>query len=278
MWLLVLLGVGLTVGSVVALSDDDSDSDNASSNPGEENLEGTPGRDQLVGTEGNDTIFARESIDLVEGRGGDDRLFGQEGNDAMSGGTGDDFIRGGAGNDVLLDHEGNDTFYGDSGNDMIISTSAIDGEEFASVARDAVAQGRVSVPEIRALFSFDDDTDEQADEIHAGKGDDLVAVGEGDVATLGDGNDSIAVGDWMEPGDEEVRITDFNVDEDQLIYSHDGRGQAPQLSVQHVGGEDGDALLFANDELVVRIEKVGPQFSLSDVKVEERTSRGVIVG
>lgn len=266
--------IGLTlVGGAVILSDDDGSSSSSDSGGGsdqeDQEIIGTEGIDDLIGGSGDDEIFARESGDIVEGRDGDDRIFGHEGDDALVGGEGDDFIRGGSGDDAILDHEGSDTIYGDAGNDSIIATSAIDGEELVHLSRDFVSGGGTTAEDLLSLYNFATDSDDEGDTIYAGLGDDAVIAGDDDVVSLGEGNDTIGVGDWMDENDEAVVVTDFNPAEDTLVYSHDGQGALPSLSLQTAGDE---ALLFADNHLVARIEGVGTSLSLADISIVERSS------
>lgn len=271
--------IGLTlVGGAIILSDDDDTSSSSDSGGGsnqeDQEIIGTEGADDLIGGAGDDDIFARESGDIVEGREGDDRIFGHDGDDALVGGEGDDFIRGGAGDDAILDNTGSDTIYGDAGNDSIIATSAIDGEELTRLTRDFVSGGNTTAQDLLDLFNFDSDSDDNGDTIYAGLGDDAVIAGDDDVVSLGEGNDTIGVGDWMNEDDEAVVVTDFNPAEDTLVYSHDGQGPVPSLSLQTAGDE---ALLFADNHLVARIEGVGTTLSLADISIFDRTNSAPIV-
>ncbi|KIC08417.1 hypothetical protein RA19_20865 [Leisingera sp. ANG-M1] len=264
---LIFLGIGLTIG-LAALFLDDDDSSSTSGEP-------TDGDDILTGTEGDDEIFAGDGEDLIEGRGGNDRLFGEEDNDFVSGGAGDDFLRGGEGDDYVLDHEGSDTLEGNLGDDTIVATSALDGEEIAAFAK-GVFNGTISDPSsIEDLYRPDTDTDSDADRIRGGEGDDLVLAGDGDVVSLGEGEDTLGVGDWIVAGDEPVVLTDYSRFEDAIVYSHDGQGNAPELSLEETldaFGDPEDALLYADGHLVARIEGAGGLVSLNDIRIVDRSS------
>jgi Ca2+-binding RTX toxin-like protein len=285
MELLVLLSLGLAIGLGVAIFDDDNDDDNSSATTEEPDLEPTEDHDVLIGSEGDDTVFAGAGDDLIEGRGGDDRSFGQEGNDCVTGGTGDDFMRGGSGNDAILDHEGADTIWGDLGDDTIVATSALDGEEIGQLARDVadeLAAGGdpdVTPEDLQALSHADeDDTDDDADSIHAGYGNDIVIAGDGDTVTLGEGDDTLALGDWMAPDDDPVILTDFTQGEDMIIYSHDGEGAMPELAVTRIddGSTGGTALVFADNALIARVPGAGNSLTVSDISIVDRTEAPLV--
>ncbi|MBY6134305.1 hypothetical protein KUV61_00580 [Nocardioides marinus] len=282
MELLILLSLGLAVGLGMAIFDDDDDgSDQASSE--ETDLETSDEADVVVGSEEDDVVFAGAGDDLIEGRGGDDRMFGQAGNDFLTGGTGDDFMRGGSGNDAILDHEGADTIWGDLGDDTIVATSAMDGEEIAEMAReitDALEAGQepdVTQDDLRALLrANDEDTDSDADSVHAGYGNDIVIAGDGDTVTLGEGFDTLAIGDWMEEDHDPVVLTDFTKGEDVIVYSHDGEGALPELELgwddDGTGDGAGSALIYANKTLIARIPGAGTSLSASDISIVDRSS------
>lgn len=283
---LILLGIGLTIGGVAMAADDDDDGasePDATEPPHTEEPVSTittsDAADDLTATDQDETIFARGGDDIVEGRGGDDRLFGMDGTDILVGGTGDDFVRGGAGDDYLIDNDGSDTLHGDAGDDRIISTSGIDGEGIVGFSR-GVADG--SITDISGLSGFvnpDTDLDGDADSVSAGYGDDTVIAGDGDTISLGEGRDTLVVGDWVASNDDPVIVTDFDPAEDLLVYSCNGDGLPPRLSVQTVGDGSGDegqgsALLFADNVFVARIQGAGGLLTVSDVSIDDRSSGG----
>ncbi|AHD03028.1 calcium-binding protein [Leisingera methylohalidivorans] len=285
MELLVLLGLTMAVGTFAILDDDDgSESHETSSQEPQDSGNGaarTDADDDIIGSHHDDSIFARGGDDVVEGRGGDDRLFGQDGNDFITGGAGDDWMRGGDGNDAILDHEGADTVFGDLGDDTIVATSAMDGEEIAAFAR-GVANGSITeLDGFDALLTPDTDTDDDADSIQAGLGNDVVLAGSGDTVSLGEGEDTLGIGDWIEAGDDPVIFTDFSKLEDIIVYSHDGGGGEPELTLEETQdqfGDPDDALLYANGVLVARIEGAGGLMTLDDVSIVDRTQNDPVLG
>ncbi|UWQ51416.1 hypothetical protein K3720_08360 [Leisingera caerulea] len=267
MELLILLGIGLTIGGVALAMDDDDDGEDADTT-----ADATEGNDDLSGASGNDTIFAKDGIDILDGNGGDDRLFGQDGEDLLIGGEGDDFLRGGADHDFIIDGQGNDTLIGDLGNDSIVSTSAIKLDDALETIRDWVANEDPD-EEIRLDFNWSEDSDVDADVIQAGYGNDNVVAGNGDTVSLGEGNDELILGDWIEAGDDPVVLTDYSPLEDMILYYHDGATPAPDITVQNTldeFGDEDDALLLANGEIFAKIEGAGGLISPSSVWVLER--------
>ncbi len=266
MELLILLGIGLTVGGIALALDDDDDDVTG------EKITGTEEDNDLAGAEGNDTVFAGDGNDIVDGSGGDDRLFGQDGEDLLVGGEGNDFLRGGSDADLILDGTGNDTLIGDLGDDLIVATSALDPTATIEALRDWIANDDPDEA-IQLDFDLSADTDDDADVIIGGFGDDDVYAGSGDTVSLGAGEDALVLGDWIEPGDEPVVLTDYNPAEDLLVYNYDGSGPAPEITVEDVpaesGGED-DVLLRANGSVFARIEGAGGLISPHNIWVLER--------
>lgn len=265
MELLILLGLGLTVGAVAALdSDETAEADTTA--------DATEGNDDLAGASGDDTIFAKDGTDLVNGNAGDDRLFGQDGEDLLVGGEGNDFLRGGADSDLIVDGQGSDTLIGDLGNDIIIATSAVDPGDAIQVMRDWIANEDPD-EEIRLEQDLSHDTDSDADVIQAGYGNDDVVAGNGDTVSLGEGYDELFLGDWIDAGDDPVVLTDYSRWEDVILYSHDGEGPAPEITVENTldqYGDEDDALLLADGEIFARIEGAGGLITAENIMVLTR--------
>ncbi|MEX0301629.1 MAG: hypothetical protein AB3N24_04325, partial [Leisingera sp.] len=177
--------------------------------------------------------------------------------------------------------EGADTIFGDLGDDLIVSTSAMDGEEIAAFARDVVSGSATIDPDsLEELLMPDTDTDSDADSIQAGLGNDIVLAGDGDTVSLGEGEDTLGIGDWITEGDDPVVFTDFSKLEDTIVYSHDGEGEEPELTLEETQDEFGDpddALLFANGVLVARIEGAGGLMTLEDVSIVDRSLNDPII-
>ncbi|WP_027243966.1 calcium-binding protein [Leisingera daeponensis] len=268
MELLILLGIGLTIGGVALAMDDDDDQIK-----GDTTADATEGNDDLAGASGDDTIFAKDGLDIIDGNGGDDRLFGQDGEDLLLGGAGNDFLRGGSDSDIIIDAEGSDTLIGDLGHDLIVATNAVDPDVTLQIVRDWIDNDD---PDENIQLERDlsaPDTDDDADVIQAGYGDDDVYAGNGDTVSLGAGEDALFLGDWIEPGDEPVVLTDYSPLEDMIVYYYDGSGPTPEITVENtldeLGDED-DALLMADGNVFARIEGAGGLISPHNIRVLER--------
>lgn len=271
--LMVLMGVALVAGIAMEVSDDD-DSFESQEIPdydlpgsGQDSptqngslLEGTQSADSLRGTTQDESIVGRGGNDAIRGQSGDDRLFGDDGFDTIDGGTGDDLVSGGSGNDLLTGGMGDDSVFGNDGNDGILEgrgADVINGND----GNDIIASSRFITDADGAIQV---DTDFEADTVNGGDGDDVILFGRGDIVTGGDGDDDLIAGSWLE-GREAATITDFEPDDDQLIYAYRPGTPAPILTMTTVPGEDGssDALVFANGQAVLRIEGQGDSFDPS---------------
>ncbi|KIC29707.1 calcium-binding protein [Leisingera sp. ANG-M6] len=254
---LILLGIGLTIGGVAIALDDDDDEVQASSS------EPTDGDDRLSGSTGDDLILAGEGDDAVLGNEGDDRLFGAEGVDILLGGEGDDFMRGGDAADLLIDGDGSDTLMGDAGDDVIIASGFLNDE----ATSDLLANPPAGITESEILelleIDFSQDTDTAGDEVSGGAGDDIIYFGSDDTVTGGGDGDTFVTGHWIEENGGAV-ITDFNPDEDQIVYGYDQNEGFPSLTLETREAEDGsmDAVLLHNGNEILTVIGQGNSFSL----------------
>lgn len=277
MWM-ALLGIGLVAGIALIIDDDDdapaesgsggdtgggtdtgggADIDSFIGASGDDEIDGDAedntilgknGNDDLDGLAGNDRVFGDGGQDTVDGGEGDDKVFGGNGQDLVLGGEGDDFIRGGRDGDVLVDTSGADTIFGDTGNDLIVSSGNLD----PATENDLAAV--LSQP-----MDFTQDADTEGDVVHAGTGDDTVIFGVNDTVTGGTGEDTFMALSWLE-GEAAATITDFDPDEDNLVYSYDASQTEPvmTLALQDNGDGTSDALISANGHLVLRVEDQDP--------------------
>ncbi|MFC8190113.1 hypothetical protein ACFUMH_00470 [Cellulomonas sp. NPDC057328] len=90
-------------------------------------VRGTAGADDLVGTPGPDVVCAGAGDDRVRGLGGDDVLVGGEGDDTLLGGDGQDLLQGGWGGDVLDGGPGGGRSEGGQGDDRFVTGALPDG-------------------------------------------------------------------------------------------------------------------------------------------------------
>jgi len=170
--ILALLGLALFVD----FGGDDDTSEPAPDDPNPElNRESFgAGDDTTTGTDVTDYLFLNDGDDMASGGAGDDSIFlgagadqtvelGADGSFDTAGMEGDDLIRGGEGRDILVDALGSNTIYGDTGYDRI--------------------------------NSIDDETSQDtADTVFGGFGNDVMFVDDGDTVTGGAGDDSVMGG------------------------------------------------------------------------------------
>ena len=177
---------------------------------------------QVLGHDGNDVITIDDGNGplpnaLLSGGTGNDTIIGGHGDDEIVGGTGDDQLFGGAGNDhfVWRAGDGSDVDNGGFGNDTLDIHA---GQAAATITvgadfRDAAIQGDGADP-----FSIRASSMENVI-IHAGSGNDVIAVGAraGTVTNLtldgGRGNDTFAFRDGFgaRGGFGNVAIADFKL-------------------------------------------------------------------
>lgn len=272
--LLAGLGVAALAGSGGSGDGDDANSEVTSepiNRAGEEglllegtnsadNISGTNGPDILSGENGADRLDGQSGVDYILGGGGDDTLFGQDGNDSLFGSAGNDELRGGAGDDTLLGASGNDSLYGGAGNDELVGADIHN--------RDLEVADRYSPEEPSSPLVFEEPTDEEANLLDGGDGDDCLLMGEGDTAIGGAGSDHFEVGHWVEDAANVPVVTDFDYAEDTL-WVYYLKGTAPPSIT--LGSEADDTLVYADGQLVVRVQgEVGPTFA-EEVVVSEVT-------
>lgn len=77
------------------------------------------------------------------------------------------------------------------------------------------------------------------------------------------------------PEDDPVTLTDFTPGEDVILYSHDGDGPLPELSVMRAadgsGDGEGSALVFADNVLIARVPGAGYSLTVSDISIADRS-------
>lgn len=162
----------------------------------------------VTGIQDGITVNAGSRNDTITGTAGEDTLNAGNGNDTVYGLGGHDFIDGENGNDRLFGGDGNDTVYGGNGNDALEGGNGND----------------------RLFGEMGNDT------LFGGTGDDWIEGGMGnDTLSGGDGADSF-VFSWLGGND---TVTDFNVNEDQLIFEdYSGYWRVQQRDVNRDGTLD----------------------------------------
>ena len=202
--------------------------------------------EQQIGTEGDDLLQGGAGSDVLSGLGGADILQGEGGADLLVGGGGADVLDGGAGDDLILSGEFR-------GADEI----ALDPLGFAGSSSSADP----------AIF---DEIAAAPDTVSGGSGDDVMLLGAGDTATGGAGMDLFFVGDWIGTGDAAV-ISDFDTDDDALVYAYDSTGNPPEPVMSIQTESDSSITIRADGTVVATMPRLPAGFSASQIVVVART-------
>ncbi len=189
-------------------------------------LQGLAGHDELRGADGSDIVEGGSGADVVAGNNGNDEVFADsELNEvglrnyiassatATTGGprpsqpliTGSDWLQGGLGDDTVVGADGNEVLFGGGGKDLLVGGAGhdvLDGDddyEPGNITDVFIQPGRGPGAPFDAYYSsvnvinFAGDVGD-ADEIHAGSGDDYVNAEYGDDTAWGDDGDDIISG------------------------------------------------------------------------------------
>ena len=215
----------------------------------------------LFGGEGADSLVSDSGADeraFLDGGQGDDTLTGGAGDDILDGGEhaagadpGDDLIDGGAGDDLIRGGLGADTLFGGAGDDVIDHAGR-------DLERQTVSQSE---------FAWH--TDDAADSLDGGTGDDTLIFDQNDTATGGEGADLFWVYHDSAAGPDAAVVTDFTVGEDFLRVSlnpHIGENGEPDVEVS-ASADGADGLVTVNGNLVA-ILRGAPGATASDVFAE----------
>ena len=213
----------------------------------DDRIDGTDALDQINGYAGDDTISGHQAGDILHGDDGDDQLYGDDGNDTLNGGADNDLLWGGADDDALFGHDDDDTLYGEQGNDSLVGSAGDD--QLSGGAGDDALHGDLGDDTLTGGDGADtlfggwgddvingyagpetDDTD--VDFLNGGGGDDFIVAGNSDIVTAGDGEDTIALGDWLDQ-DHQAQILDYTAAEDSLMVVYDDQGGPdPELALE----------------------------------------------
>ncbi len=265
---MALIGLLLSVGLLAALSGGLSDSGSGGVDIEDEVREGDEGDDTLVGDNGLDILSGEGGNDDLTGRGGEDILLGGEGDDLLKGRTGDDILQGGEGDDTLLGGYGDDILLGSGGDDDLRGGNGNDTLIGADVfSRDLTVDDILDLAsnpnQVPVGYTDEIPSQEEANTLDGGMGDDAFLLGEGDTATGGQGNDIFEVAHWV-AGEDSPLITDFTEENDLLVVQYQASSPPPTITIQEVGDE---RHVFANGSLVARVAGGdGPHFA-SDVRL-----------
>lgn len=205
---------------------------------GPDDLSGDSGHDLLVGQTGQDTLYGGAGDDLMLGGWGQDSLLGGDGSDIMMGGAMADSLFGGAGSDRLFGSSGADLLQGDAGNDYLVGLDVRDDVSIEDIAGNVVITNVAALEtNLRGFFGSEmtasdveqvhqnilnaDPSDQAADTLLGGAGNDILEGDNGDSLAGGDGVDVFAV--YNEVGDDAVTVTDFNPATERLLIWSEAR-------------------------------------------------------
>lgn len=219
---------------------------------GDDVLLGIAGDDQLKGGRGNDHLDGESDNDTLWGGDGDDHLIGDYYADDISAGF--DLLYGGNGNDSLTD-DGGALFFGGRGDDILRS----DGDFDAIVPRLYGGDGDDSLIGMYSDMGF---------VFVGGDGDDWIGLREHSRAYGGTGRDLFQ----LEGYQDRSRISDFNVEEDRLVFDSGGTADGVQVDVELV--ERGPGRL---DDVRVQIVRDGRYVVQDVLLVGLDTAAGVTV-
>jgi len=221
----------------------------------------------LTGNGGDNGLRGDDADNSMEGMDGDDILVGRAGDDVLDGGADNDRLNGGSGDDVMIGGDGDDKYAVDDAGDQVIE-EASGGKDRINVTVDFVnpenveflvarfsptglnLTGNSAKDRITGAKQGTPDTINGLggnDRIVALVGDDVLNGGEGkdrifgnsgdDVITGGVGNDRVTGNQGSDrfvhaPGDNNDRITDFDVTADVLdLTAHGFLDEAAVLAV-----------------------------------------------
>jgi len=239
-WLASLFGL-MAMGGVMFVADGESDSDQDGTAVGPTSPETDVTIPDLLPTggssEGDDILSGTSDGDDLNGGDGIDQINGYGGDDLLDGGNGDDIAHGGQGNDTLHVDGGDDALHGNYGDDTLFGGAGVD-TLFGGLGED--------------LISGADDTGER-DYINGGDGDDTLVAGANDVLTLGDGEDQVIVGSWIN-GDDAIELVDFDSSDDQLVLLWDMQNQPdPDIEIEAVPEAPDQSIIRINGAETLRV-------------------------
>lgn len=279
-----LVGFAFIAG-IVLIADDDDDtavdtsggSDSGGGSDGGdggsvEDFVGNANDNEITGDDGDNTILGKNGNDLLDGGEGVDRIFGDGGNDTVDGGPGNDSVFGGNGSDLVIGGEGDDLLHGNRDGDFLIDTSGTD-SLFGDKGDDLIVSSGNLLPDtendalavLTQQMDFTTDADTEGDSVNGGAGNDFIIFGVDDTVTGGSGEDTFFAPSWLEPG-EAATVTDFDPEEDRLIYSYHETQDEPEMTMRLVENEDGtsDVIVSANGSDVLRVQDQDESFDLSE--------------
>ena len=214
---------------------------------GRDEVYGGAGNDLIFAGEGNDTIFGEAGNDVILGEGENDKIYAGPGDDLVSGDAGSDQIFGGEGRDTVLGGQGNDSIDGGLDNDLIFGGDGAD-EVFGGAGDDTIWG--------QAMGAFD----MELDFLNGGDGNDVLMLGQADIANGGAGHDIFEITDY---GGLAADIVDFDPSQDHLVIQYDA-AQIPNPMISVQTGPDGSTYVLLNDVTLVTLSN-GVTIDANDV-------------
>lgn len=222
---------------------------------GDDKAFGGLGKDLLVGGAGADDLHGDNWNDGLFGGSGNDNLYGGSSQDLLVGGSGNDLLDGGSGDDALMDRSGSDVLYGGDGDDLLVAsdifTRDLTPADYDGLRDDTLERDEDGDVIFAGLGLKDGSNSDGADTLFGGAGDDVLFLGNDDVATGGAGMDDFLVGDWIADSGSAALITDFNSSEDLVVISLSDDNADAEIDII----EDGEAReIQVNGVTVARVE------------------------
>jgi Ca2+-binding RTX toxin-like protein len=235
---------------------------------GFDDLDGGSGNDQLSGGDGKDLLEGGSGNDILNGDAWVDGLFGGDGNDVLNGGNGGDLLVGGAGDDSLFGGSGDDLLLGSAGHDFLdggdgddvligsmLFSRELTSEDYTSLRSDTLPineDGDSIFPEW-GLTGTDVASSENLDDtLIGGDGNDLLFLGQNDVATGGAGFDDFVIGDWIGRGNAAL-VTDFDTSEDVIVVMLADDNVDAEITITDADLESGNGRLILIDGITAAI-------------------------
>lgn len=246
---------------------------------GNDLVEGGTGSDFVIGDFGNDILGGGDGDDLMKGNLDNDILLGNDGNDNLSGGSEDDVLIGGDGDDLLDGDDGNDILIGGLLSNETNSSGDIGrdipAEFFAALAEIAETNPGFLIGKsldqillhpifagIQHPFGDPEVSEQGIDTLLGGDGNDILALGAGDIGYGESGDDVFTLADNLN-GSVAI-IEDYVAGQDVIEVTYNLLDGAPTIQVTDDGS---DAIVSADGVDLVRVTNAAGTLSASDIRL-----------
>ncbi|MEO0357088.1 MAG: calcium-binding protein, partial [Pseudomonadota bacterium] len=242
-------------------------------------IHGGDGFDEIAGRDGDDVIYGQDGVDDIHGEDGDDQLYGGADTDFLSGEDGDDWLDGGAAGDHIFGYNGDDRLMGGTGNDELIGGQgddvmlAGDGDDTVQgghgndtlsgdLGTDTMMGGKGDDLLIGRLNGADGTDGDSRDYMNGGYGDDILILGQDDMASGGEGADSFVVA--QQAGEIHSHILDFDAAEDDIVIMYTSDDSAPEVTLV-AADDDPSKVMVHIDGAVVAAVSGGADLTVDDL-------------